>query len=150
MRTKSVLILASVAAMLIVAGTGNAFATNGWASQSDVSILSNSGATYYTSISGTGEFAVNSQISWNNAFNHQSSSAGQRYPEVYWAYNNGGTLSYMKSTPFSYTDVWSAITSGHGQSSTGSYYIGVVHKYWDVSKLTNIATSMINQPYNVV
>lgn len=149
MRMKNVLTIVLAATVLIVASAGNAFASNGWASQSDVSQLTNSGASWYSYIDSTGEFALNGQISWQNGFNHQSSTAGPRYPDVYWAYNTGGTLDTMKDSPINNGGSWSVITYGHGQSSSGTYYIGVVHKYWDSGKQSYIGTSMNNQYYTV-
>ncbi len=153
MRARSILILASVATIVIVAGMGNAFAYT-WNNQCDVTQLTSSNtAQWYAYISTTGSTSVGDYVSWCNGLNHAASGVGSVMPAVYNKENMDNTDwigNTIKNTwsPISYGQCWTLFdyTSLPVQSDSADH-IGVMHKYFDSSGTRLLASTTLKNHY---
>lgn len=151
MRTRSILMLASVAMILMVAGVGNAFAANLY-SGTDTSAMHYSGYRYLTwDSSATGSPTVSSgtSVQWANSLtNSDSTRSYQPYIKYYDSVNGQKTVTY----PYwlSYGSSWTvssnpAALGGQSQTTSGSYS-SITHWYkYDPGG----AASGVSNPNNV-
>ena len=130
MNAKSILIIASLAAILIVAGTGNAFADYSWSGTDGSKVQSTTYVWNYGSASGDPFVFAGNPCTWSNNLYDDYSSASYFNAKISWtdAANVPGSSSALKLTYHSTPYTPTGSTSGT-EGSLGDSYTHCTHSY---------------------